>query len=358
MSEPAPQFELAKDIEHYLAALSKVYAQQGERQKQEIIVNSRVRILEEYSYDNWNGGTYGHALYLTVPEGLYIKLVKKRKEIQDEIREEINKLQNVQNEFIAEVFLEMEKVKDQDWRRKSGLLYSQQRVISRTSAERIWGKAGYRIFLSHKAEVKRKVATLKEGLAFFGACAFVAHTDIHPTKEWQDEIENALASMDAFVALLTEKFHESNWTDQEVGYALARGVPIIAVKLGMAPYGFIGRFQALSCEWDDAPLELVKLLIKQPRMLDSYIAAVPRCDNFEDGNTLSKLLPHIDELTPRQAEHLALAYNNNDQLRGSFGFSGERSWLYGDGLAAHLSRASGKKFVRMLQTGEIRQKGK
>ena len=60
---------------------------------------------------------------------------------------------------------------------------------------------------------------------------FVAHVDIHPTKEWQDEIESALSSMDGFVALLTDKFHESDWTDQEVGFALARGVPIIAVRL-------------------------------------------------------------------------------------------------------------------------------
>jgi hypothetical protein len=35
----------------------------------------------------------------------------------------------------------------------------------------------------------------------------------------QNEIETALESMDAFVALLTENFHESLWTDQEVGYS-------------------------------------------------------------------------------------------------------------------------------------------
>ena len=67
--------------------------------------------------------------------------------------------------------------------------------------------------------------------------------------------------MDAFVALLTEGFHDSLWTDQEVGFALSRGVPILAVRLGKDPYGFIGKFQALSCDWADAPKKIVGLLI-------------------------------------------------------------------------------------------------
>jgi len=66
--------------------------------------------------------------------------------------------------------------------------------------------------------VKKETAQLKKSLELIGVSAFVAHTDIKPTTHWQEEIENALASMDAFVALLTEKFHESPWTDQEVGY--------------------------------------------------------------------------------------------------------------------------------------------
>jgi len=90
--------------------------------------------------------------------------------------------------------------------------------------------------------VKKETAALKERLQLLGVSCFVAHEDIHPGHEWQDEIENALASMDGFAALLTEGFHDSAWTDQEVGYALARGVPMIAVRLGRDPYGFIGKF--------------------------------------------------------------------------------------------------------------------
>jgi hypothetical protein len=352
VTEDQSRFRLSSDIEHFLAALSKFYAQEGERQKLEIIVNSQVRVHEEWSYDNWDGGMYGHALYLTVPEDLYLGFVNQRTDLQNEIKADINKIHNVQNEFIDQVFLEMEKVKDRNWRRDSGALQSRQRSIPATTVERIWGEGTYRVFLSHKTEVKIKTSKLKQQLEIYGVSAFVAHQDIHPTKEWQDEIENALASMDAFVALLTEKFHESLWTDQEVGYALGRGVPLIAVKFGKDPYGFIGKFQALACDWEEAPLELVKLLMKQPRMLDAYIKAVQKCDSFEHGNLLSKLLSDIESLTEEQARTLVSAFNHNSQLQGSFGFSGERAYAYGRGLAAHLSRITGRSYIR-TPTGEI-----
>jgi len=42
---------------------------------------------------------------------------------------------------------------------------------------------------------------LQSSLRRFGISAFVAHVDIDPTKEWQDEIEAALFSMDALAAI-------------------------------------------------------------------------------------------------------------------------------------------------------------
>jgi hypothetical protein len=351
------QFELSKNIEHYLAILSKVYAKEGERQKLDIIVNSQIRVHEEWDYDNWDGGMYGHALFITLPEAVYLNAVGQRKELQSEIKADINKIHNVPHEFIADVFLETEKLEDRDWRRESGALQSRQRAITAATRQRIWGDEGYRVFLSHKAEVKKQAAELKESVHLFGASCFVAHQDIHPTKEWQEEIENALSSMDAFVALLTEKFHESFWTDQEVGYALARGVPIIAVKVGIDPYGFIGKFQALSSTWDDAPEKVVSLLMTEPRMVDAYIAALPRCASFGQGNTLSHVLPSIRELTDAQAERLMSTFNQDPQLQGSYGFNGKWASKFGDGLAAHLSRLTGQQYV-MTESGEIARTGR
>lgn len=51
-----------------MAVLSRMYEREGQRQLQEIIVNSQTRVHEQWSYDNWNGGAYGHALYIVLPE--------------------------------------------------------------------------------------------------------------------------------------------------------------------------------------------------------------------------------------------------------------------------------------------------
>ena len=72
MSEEKNEHELPKNIERYLAVLSKIYGRESENQLLEILVNSKIRVHEEWDYDNWNGGTWGHAIYFSVPELLYL----------------------------------------------------------------------------------------------------------------------------------------------------------------------------------------------------------------------------------------------------------------------------------------------
>jgi hypothetical protein len=344
MSGQAIIFELPQHIERYLAALSKLYARDGKRQLQELIVNSQTRVHEGWSSDNWNGSTVGHALYLVVPELLFLNFVKQKDDIQNQLKDDLNKIHNVQNEFIEEVFLEMDVAEDHEWRKESGLLIDGKRDAPPDAIKRIWGDVGFRLFLSHKSEVKKETAALKEGLRLFGISCFVAHEDIHPTKAWQDEIENALASMDGFVALMTESFHDSHWTDQEVGYAVAQGVPIIAVRLGKDPYGFIGKFQALSSTWLTAVEDVVKLLINNDQVFSGYIQALGACSSFEAGNSLAKVLPSIEKLNASQIDALVAAYNNNGEIRGSFGFNGTKSPMYGPGLVSHLNRLDKRQF--------------
>ncbi len=103
----------------------------------------------------------------------------------------------------------------------------------------------FKLFISHISKDKDKATRLRECLTPFGISGFVAHEDIHPTLEWQTEIERALHSMDAFLAIHTAGFSQSFWTQQEVGFAVGRGVKIISVKMGEDPTGFISKHQAL-----------------------------------------------------------------------------------------------------------------
>jgi hypothetical protein len=109
------------------------------------------------------------------------------------------------------------------------------------------GTTDFRLFISHISQHRDKATRLKWCLHSFAINAFVAHDDIHPTLEWQSEIERALGTMDAFLAMHTDGFSESCWTQQEIGYAVCRRVKIISLKMGNEdPAGFISKHQALS----------------------------------------------------------------------------------------------------------------
>jgi len=65
-----------------------------------------------------------------------------------------------------------------------------------------WEPFHFKLFLSHISTFKKTTSLLQAALRTYGISAFVAHVDIEPTREWQDEIEAGLYSMDALAAKL------------------------------------------------------------------------------------------------------------------------------------------------------------
>lgn len=112
---------------------------------------------------------------------------------------------------------------------------------------RFWKDSSrFRLFISHLAKDKDKATRLKGTLEYYSISSFVAHEDIHPTLEWQTEIERGLYAMDAMVAIHTKGFSVSFWTQQEIGFALGRNIKVISLKMGENPTGFISKHQALT----------------------------------------------------------------------------------------------------------------
>lgn len=189
--------------------------------------------------------------------------------------------------------------------------------------KRIWGGSKIKLFLSHKAEEKENTSKLKDALQnVCGISSFVAHEDIHPTEEWQKEIENALFSMDALVALLTDGFKDSNWTDQEVGVAIGRGVPVIPVKISIIPYGFIGKYQALPGSGWDTPENMALKIFKtlydclpdNSLLFDCALEKYSNSPSYDDSsNRLRDLLSVFETLNENQITRVLEAYNSNDQ---------------------------------------------
>ena len=218
--------------------------------------------------------------------------------------------------------------------------------------EKLWGKGAIRVFISHKAEYKKEAAEIKSCLDSYGIASFVAHEDIEPMKEWESEIERALFSMDVLVALMTERFSESNWTDQEIGAAVGLRKPVVPVRLGTDPYGFIGRYQAISGtnkRVSEIAEEIHKIILNSgeiddeqkalahSRYTDNYIAKVADAGSFASANYLAKVLPSIEKLSAKQENALVRAFNENDQVHRAFEFNPD--------IIGHLKRMTGNDYM-------------
>ena len=209
--------------------------------------------------------------------------------------------------------------------------------------EQLWGEGSIRVFISHVAKCKAWAMEIQEGLADFGIASFVAHADIEPTAEWQSEIELALFSMNMLIALLTEGFSESKWTDQEVGIAIGRDVPIVSVALGIAPYGFIGKYQAVlgsNRSGEQILTEILGILFKKDGIRDvandAFIKKVANADSYDRANFLARYLPMLDQLSPEQEQALVNAFNSNSQVYCAYHFY--------PNLPDHMKRITGNSY--------------
>ncbi|UCV20263.1 toll/interleukin-1 receptor domain-containing protein [Ferribacterium limneticum] len=139
---------------------------------------------------------------------------------------------------------------------------------TKTLEATFWEPFHFKLFLSHLSSFKSTTGQLQAALRKYGISAFVAHVDIEPTREWMDEIEAGLYSMDALAAILMPGFKESNWTDQEVGIAVGRGTLVIPIMRGLEPYGFISKYQGLNATGKTVAAvaeEIFRILTSSPK---------------------------------------------------------------------------------------------
>lgn len=189
-----------------------------------------------------------------------------------------------------------------------------------------WRKDMFRVFVSHLAAHRTFAAELQAALLEYGISSFVAHNDIEPTAEWQAQIELALSSCDGLVALLHPNFHQSNWTDQEIGYAMGRGVPAFSIRFGPDPYGFIGRFQAFNGNGKTSA-EIARELFDayrkneqtQYRMANVLVQLLEDSPSFAAAKTRMGYLEELNVWESSLSTRLLAAATGRPQVEGAWG---------------------------------------
>lgn len=205
----------------------------------------------------------------------------------------------------------------------TGLAIEEARFAAGAGGPGNWKQGYIKLFISHSAAHRAFVGEVANELAVVGIHGFVAHDTMEFSKPWQEQIELALRSMDALVAIVHPEFPSSSWCQQEVGWALGRNVPRYVIRAGADPVGFIGREQWPSVDGAQAKHvagEISKWIAAEPglgdAMVDGLLSALEQAKNYMDAGAAGERLAALGRLTPDQWVRLDAAYLANDQLYG------------------------------------------
>lgn len=183
-------------------------------------------------------------------------------------------------------------------------------------------KAGYvRMFISHSAKEKEFVGRVAEELAVVGIHGFVAHNAMEYSKPWQEQIEQALRSMQAFVVIVHPEVETSAWCNQEIGWAIGKRVPRFAIGIDADVTGFLGREQWPSGQ-DSSSREIANMISKWASsvpelgetMTAGLFAALAGANNYMDAGATAKRIANLSGLTATQWDQLNAIFWSNDQI--------------------------------------------
>lgn len=183
-----------------------------------------------------------------------------------------------------------------------------------------WTEGYFKVFISHSDKDKKIAQELKDNLERHAISGFVAHSNIEPTKIWQDEIEAALKTCNGFVALISENSKERIWTNQEIGFAYAKNIYVIPVRMGADPSGFIGKVQAINFKGETLlAFDIFNLLLKNPRTAEtishSLMYKFERSTSFAEANENWQSLKEIPVWNDSLITRFYDTQTNNSQVR-------------------------------------------
>jgi hypothetical protein len=160
-----------------------------------------------------------------------------------------------------------------------------------------WKEGYIKVFISHLSSNRERMSALKASLAYWGISAFIAHEDIKASREWRDEVEAGLETMDILVAVVEPGFKESDWCAQEVGYALGRKVDIIPLRAGLDPFGFFGKYQGIQVKGklpDLVASEIAQTLMNKPQHRVKLLECMAKAFAGLPSKTKIKLIVTLD----------------------------------------------------------------
>lgn len=223
---------------------------------------------------------------------------------------------------------------DSDLQELASLLRGEQEVADVAAGAEASLPVPLKIFASHLAMKRAIVSDYAAQFQRYGIELFVAHDSIEPDSVWADEVLKMLRTSHCGLVFLHDKFGESGWCDQEVGWLLGRGVPVPVLKFeATAPYGPLGIKQAISVAGrhiGEVVVDVLAVLRNSsdlvPHLVESLVVGLERSWNFHTTDLIWTQLQGFRELTPSQNERILQAAATNDQVRNAYCYAESRTY--------------------------------
>lgn len=296
-------------FEAYIKTVQELVALEGKSELASYISESNVE-AQWVSHDNWNSGIDFYNLIVKVPVKVFARI---RTHLDEEEAAVYKAFTDTMHDADESIRLSAVKIVPN----KDALASD----IPQLDDISMWKYNYFRLFISHLTADKTRAASLKSILERYGIDCFVAHEDITPSKEWQKAIESALGSMDAMCAIITPDFNKSKWCDQEVGFALGRRRIVIPIDSGAIPYGFIGKWQAISTKEKtrqqvaDAIFNAICINeLTRGVYLEKLVNLIISANEKDDAIRFLELLQNIENVEKRYIDNLYTHYTSNNTL--------------------------------------------
>lgn len=312
--------QLPDDIKKILLTAAKISSAKGEINDSLELFKSAKIDIQQTDYDNWNGGQYGYTLHLQLPINVYSRIEDDLEKIEKDMENRLRSItRKYDNEYISKIIISPALIDSQNIDDTQTGNSLEPEII------KFWEVGYLRLFISHTSANKLIAAHLQKQLLKYGITSFVAHEDIEPSKEWMTEIELALSTMDGLIALVTTDFNSSKWCDQEVGIAIGRKIFVLPIRYKTDPYGFIGKYQAVTfTEIDKVTETIVDILVGNDKtkfkMANAIVSIFCKSDSFVDAKNNLSLVEKVGNLlTDEMKEKILKACSANPQIIGSWG---------------------------------------
>lgn len=342
------KLQLPYKIVSYLKRLEIEYSQYENGIFSNIISSAKVFIREPpTTHENFGVYSYGYDVVFFLPASIMEEIdLRKEKSYCEEICKDLEKCKDVEDEFFGNVFFACENENDEEYRQAVSLTDRPQ--IDPETLD-IWKPGRVRLFISHRDKHKKEARELADALETYGISLFVAHEAIGPMTIWQHEILKGLQTMEIMLTFMTDDFHKSVWTNQEIGFALARNIPVLSLKLeNTDPKGFISGEQALKGNFErpsDSAPEIYKLIEKKlndkKRLQSALVTAFIESPSWDDTRTrFNRLNNVVESLLEEEVERIIDGFKKNDQLYHSIYLNNKYRRL-----EKFLERTTGEKYV-------------